>query len=195
MEDFSFYLVLFVGLTFPVIVIIFSRLVIAKLSAKWVVVIPAIVLSFYFWGFRLYNKDVESILLAFSAIILVATIDQLTKEFILKWIKYIISGLYTLIVFLGNIVWIWILGDYFAESTFFDSGNPRYKISCQATGNFTDIQVFCELREEKISGLVYVVRDGELMHEVTIEELISIKEHEDSFVLTYKGDNEARLDK
>ncbi len=184
------------GIFFPIIVLLVSGFVNIKHGNRWVILIPSfLILLFFILGFELYNKLTELLLILSSLIIVFVFLDQITKKIIPNGVKYIIGGVYIIPNLLFFMVWIFGLGDYLAPTKYADIPSKNYKITMRATGNFSDIQVKCDLRKEYINNLVYKIIDEVLIKEVQIEDLISFEETDTGFVITCKNGKVAKLEK
>ena len=120
-------------------------------------------------------------MILFSLIIVFVFIYQITEQFIPKILMYIYGVVYIILNLLFSMIWIFGLGDYLAPIKYANIQNEGYKITMRATGNFSDIQVKCDLRKIYIDNLVYKTVDEKLIKEVEIEDLISFEETDSSF--------------
>ncbi|AFM06063.1 hypothetical protein Fleli_3751 [Bernardetia litoralis DSM 6794] len=184
------------GVFFPVIVLLISRFINFKKGSRWIILIPSfLILLFFILGFELYNKLIELLLVLLSLITLFVYLDQITKRIIPRSVKYVIGGVYIIPNFFLFILWIFGIGDYLAPIKYADIQSRNYKITIRATGNFSDIQVKCDLRKEYINNLAYKTIDEVLIKEVQIKDLISFEETDNSFVITCKNGEIAKLEK
>jgi len=184
------------GIFFPIIVLLISRFVNIKKGNRWkILILSFFILLFFILGFELYNKLTELLLILFSLITVFVFSDKITQKIIPNGVKYIIGGVYIIPNFLFFMLWIFGLGDYLAPTKYANIQNGGYNITMRATGNFSDIQVKCDLRKEYIDNLIYKTIDEVLIQEVQIEDLISFEETDNSFVITCKNGKVEKLEK
>ena len=194
MEDIILYYGIVVGMFFPVLVFIFSKLINTKKS-KLYVVFPLAILSLYFTGYELYNKKIEIFVISLAFIFLFVFLNQLSREIIPKLLKYIISTLYIVFNVLIGLIWIWGLGDYLSQPIFAKVDNEDFKIAYKVAGNFSDIQVLCELRQDFYENVIYKTVDSQLVKEVYIRDFNLIKELENGFQIEYNDNDKIILRK
>ena len=137
-------------------------------------------------GYQLANKGLEFLVLYVALLVLCLHIMHHLR--LPKWGGCLASMLYGGGLFLTSFVLIWGLNDYFTTARLLNDEHPTYQLYGKTTGNFSDVQVLVEVREEFGSGWCYYVHRSELIQGYTFRNITSTVAGSDHFELGFDRD-------